>query len=109
MTPSLLALADSHVTLFAFALPFVLYAFPGLERPLTSPYGLLSPGLAHPPPGLGDGLRDRDIGMFGVPGIVASGCVPLREGDVSDSMRLSWVFKLEGTFVVLEAEDRRLR
>ena len=29
---------------------------------------MLSPGLAQPPPGTGDGLRDRDMSEFGVPG-----------------------------------------
>jgi hypothetical protein len=47
--------------------------------------------------------------MFGVPGIVGSVCVPLREGEVSRSMwDASWVFKLEGV-LELDAEDRRLR
>ena len=36
----------------------------GLDRPLTL---MLRPGLAHPPPGTGDGLRERDIGVAGVP------------------------------------------
>jgi hypothetical protein len=36
----------------------------GLDRPLA----MLRPGLAQPPPGTGDGLRDRDIGVVGVPG-----------------------------------------
>ena len=38
-------------------------ALVGLDRPLA----MLRPGLAQPPPGTGDGLRDRDIGVFGVP------------------------------------------
>jgi hypothetical protein len=36
--------------------------------PLPSPNGLDRPGLAHPPPGWGDGLRESDI--RGVPGMV---------------------------------------
>ena len=36
----------------------------GLDRPLA----MLRPGLAQPPPGTGEGLRDRDIGVVGVPG-----------------------------------------
>lgn len=39
-------------------------AVAGLDRPLDE---MLRPGLAQPPPGTGDGLRDRDIGVFGVP------------------------------------------
>lgn len=35
----------------------------GLDRPLA----MLRPGLAQPPPGIGEGLRDKDIGVFGVP------------------------------------------
>lgn len=35
-------------------------------------YGVVSPGLAHPPPLLGDGDRDKDI-KEGVPGIVGNG------------------------------------
>lgn len=35
-----------------------------LDRSLA----MLRPGLAQPPPGTGDGLRDRDIGEVGVPG-----------------------------------------
>ena len=38
-------------------------ALVGLDRPLP----MSRPGVAQPPPGKGDGLRDRDIGVFGVP------------------------------------------
>lgn len=75
LTPSVFAFADSHVT--EFDPPFVpLYAFAGLDRPLTFANGLwlCSPGLDHPPPGRGDGLRDKDIGRFGVPGMVSRVC-----------------------------------
>jgi hypothetical protein len=64
------------------------------------------PGLAHPPPGLGDGLRDNDMEPVGVPGIVARAC-PLR-GDRSESLTAPWRFKLCGT-CTLDAEDRRRR
>ena len=75
MTPLLLALADSQVTELP---PFTPYAFVGLDRPLTVAYGATRPGLDHPPPGLGDGLRERDIGSdgvlgFGVPGMGGRG------------------------------------
>ena len=107
MTPLLLALADSQVTVFVPALrPYV---FAGLDRPLTVAYGLASPGLDHPPPGLGDGLRESDMGLFGlpgfgVPGIGGRGCA-LR-GDARESLSSPCRFKLLGTF---EAEDRRRR
>lgn len=54
------------------------------------------PGLDHPPPGLGDGLRDRDMGAFGVPGIVSRVC----------ALAAAWRFKPCGVFDA-EAEDRR--
>ena len=44
------------------------YALVGLDRPLP----ILSPGLAQPPPGTGDGLRERDIGKLGVPIFIRS-------------------------------------
>lgn len=70
MTFSVLAFADSQVTEFGPPLT-PLYDFAGLDRPLSLTCGLDKPGLAQPPPGLGDGLRDKDIGRFGVPGIVS--------------------------------------
>lgn len=48
----------------------------GLERPLL----IFKPGLDHPPPGTGDGLRDRDIGSAGVP-------VTKDQGDTEVSQR----------------------
>lgn len=97
LTPSVLAFADSHVTLLP---PFApRYDFPGLDLPL--PYELFNPGLAHPPPGLGDGLRDSDIGMFGVPGIGSS--VDRPEEKFESPYPLSMA-RPEGTVV---AEDRR--
>jgi len=39
------------------------YALDGLDRPLV-----FRPGLAHPPPGAGEGLRDKDMAESGVPG-----------------------------------------
>lgn len=44
-----------------------------MDLPLTPSYGVVSPGLAHPPPLLGEGDRDKDIQVAGVPGIVGSG------------------------------------
>lgn len=35
----------------------------GLDRPSV----MSRPGLDQPPPGMGDGLRDKDMGVFGVP------------------------------------------
>jgi hypothetical protein len=104
----LLALADSQVTVFVP--PFTPYVFAGLDRPLTVAYGFVSPGLDHPPPGLGDGLRESDMGSlglpgFGVPGIGGRGCA-LREGDEYESLSAPCRAKLFGTF---EAEDRRRR
>jgi hypothetical protein len=40
------------------------YALDGLERPLPL---MFSPGLDQPPSGLGEGLRERDMLIFGVP------------------------------------------
>lgn len=41
----------------------------GVVRPLVL---MVKPGLAQPPPGIGDGLRERDIpAVLGVPGIGA--------------------------------------
>ena len=88
MTPLLLALADSQVT--ELAPPFTPYVFVGLDRPLTVAYGLVSPGLDHPPPGLGDGLRESDMGLFGVPGFGVPGIggrfCALRGDDVFESL-----------------------
>lgn len=36
----------------------------GLDRPLVL---MVKPGLAQPPPGIGEGLRERDIVVLGVP------------------------------------------
>ena len=63
---SLRAFADAQVTFSPFALaePFICrspYVFLGLDLPLTFSYGLVKPGLAQPPPLLGDGERDSDI------------------------------------------------
>lgn len=58
-SPAFFSLADSHMT-------GVAYPFIGLDRPLVL---MSSPGLAQPPPGTGLGLRDRLIGVLGVPGI----------------------------------------
>lgn len=45
--------------------PFVSpYDLDGLDRPLPL---MFRPGLDQPPSGLGEGLRDRDMLMFGVP------------------------------------------
>ena len=35
--------------------------------------GVVSPGLDHPPPRLGDGDLDKDMGLEGVPGMVDNG------------------------------------
>lgn len=56
-------LADSQTT-GLLLLPAPLAERAGLDRPLEV---MLSPGLAHPPPGTGEGLRDSDIGVLGVP------------------------------------------
>lgn len=59
--PALFNLDDSHMT----GVPLdAVKPLDGLDRPLA----MLRPGLAQPPPGTGDGLRDRDIGVVGVPG-----------------------------------------
>jgi hypothetical protein len=72
-------------------------------------YGLLSPGLAQPPPGRGDGLRDSDMGRFGVPGIGGKMVTPLRDGELSVSTpEASCVLTFDGTFE-LDADDRRRR
>ena len=64
LTSSLLAFAFAQVTLSPLDRPFVCkspYVFLGLAFPLTLSKGLVSPGLDHPPPLLGDGERDKDI------------------------------------------------
>lgn len=60
--PAFFSLDDSHMTGVALLDPPV-YPLVGLDRPLP----MLRPGLAQPPPGTGDGLRDKDIGKLGVP------------------------------------------
>lgn len=47
---------------------------------------MLSPGLAHPPPGTGDGLRDRDMSELGVPATrdKAPGHLSARFGETND-------------------------
>lgn len=55
--------ADSHTTWFPLGPG---KAVAGLDRPLVL---MLRPGLLHPPPGPGEGLRERDIWKPGVPGI----------------------------------------
>ena len=109
LTPLLLALADSQVTLVAP--PLAPYDFAGLDRPLTVAYGFASPGLDHPPPGRGDGLRESDMGPFGLPGFGVPGiggrvCALREVGDVYESLSVPCRDKLCGT---LEAEDRRRR
>ena len=64
LTSSLLAFALAQVTFSPLDEPLVCtspYSFLGLALPLTLSYGLVSPGLDHPPPLLGDGERDKDI------------------------------------------------
>jgi hypothetical protein len=105
----LLALADSQVTVFAP--PLTPYVFVGLDRPLTVAYGLVSPGLDHPPPGLGEGLRESDIRLFGlpafgVPGIGGRGCALREVGDLYESLSAPCRDRFCGTF---EVEDRRRR
>ena len=58
---------DSHMTGVPFALEDALV---GLDRPLLL---IFKPGLAHPPPGTGDGLRERDMAELGVP-VVGDSC-----------------------------------
>lgn len=70
------------------------YPVRGVVVPLPSPNGLDRPGLAHPPPGWGDGLRDSD--MSGVPGMLGRACA--REalsnfkgvGTIEDELRRRW-------------------
>jgi hypothetical protein len=63
-------------------------------EPLPSPNGLVRPGLAQPPPGWGDGLRDSDIS--GVPGMLGNGLARaalwmLRGlGKLEDELRRRW-------------------
>lgn len=47
----------------------------GLDRPLVL---MVRPGLAQPPPGIGEGLRESDIAVFGVP-------VAMKEHELSAS------------------------
>jgi hypothetical protein len=108
--PSLFALADSQVTdVPPFAGPR--YAFAGLDLPLPFPYGLVRPGLAHPPPGRGDGLRDNDMGILGVPGIGGKIVRLLRDGELSGSTPDdSWVLRLDGMCELdADAADERRR
>jgi len=75
LTSSLLAFADAHLLSSLPADPFIWiseYVFLGLDFPLTLSKGLVSPGLDHPPPLLGDGERDNDMFVCGVPGIGGS-------------------------------------
>jgi hypothetical protein len=61
LSPALFSLADSHMT----GVPFDPgYPLVGLDRPLVL---IFNPGLDQPPPGTGDGLRDKDISVVGVP------------------------------------------
>lgn len=98
--PLLLAFADSHVTELEESVTGSATA--GLERPLRLAYGLVRPGLDHPPPGRGEGLRDNVMGKLGVPGMV-SRVWPPRRGDVSLSLEVPWRCRLEGT--LLDTED----
>ncbi len=54
--------ADSHVTAPGFELENVILA--GVDRPLEV---ISRPGEDQPPPGIGEGLRLRDIGVRGIP------------------------------------------
>lgn len=75
MTSSLLAFADAQVTLLLLVPALKANSLKpgrGLARPLILSYGVVNPGLAHPPPLLGDGDRDKDI-KEGVPGMVGNG------------------------------------
>lgn len=56
MAPCFLILADSQDA-----------ELPPTLAGLVLPLFIFKPGLDHPPPGTGDGLRDRDIGSAGVP------------------------------------------
>lgn len=82
-----------------------LYDLAGLDRPLTLTNGLERPGLAHPPPGRGDGLRDNDMGRFGVPGIVSS-VEALRDGSCESRSFETWMFK-PSRALGADADDRR--
>ena len=62
--PILFMRADSQTTWFPLGPG---KAVAGLDRPLVL---MLRPGLLHPPPGPGDGLRERDIWRPGVPVMV---------------------------------------
>jgi hypothetical protein len=69
--------ADSHTTWFPLGPG---KAVAGLDRPLVL---MLRPGLLHPPPGPGEGLRERDIWKPGVPVSVkwkAVSCLSLAKG-----------------------------
>ena len=76
LTSSAFAFALAHVTLpLLLAPPFVYrsgYAFLGEDLPPMEPNSLLSPGLAQPPPARGEGDRDNDMSLDGVPGMVGS-------------------------------------
>jgi hypothetical protein len=63
-TSSLRAFAEAQVTVLWFTPALKeksLYPGFGLDLPLKLSYGVVNPGLAHPPPLLGDGDRDRDM------------------------------------------------
>ena len=114
MTSSVLAFALAHVTLpLLLAPPFVYrsgYAFLGEDLPPIDPNSLLRPGLAQPPPARGEGDRDNDISVDGVPGMVESRPEPrpLRP-DVAPMSRLGILSRssLEGGCFVLEDLRRR--
>ena len=81
LTSSLFAFALAHVTLpLPLAPPFIPksgYIFLGEDRPLILSKLLVRPGLAHPPPALGEGDRDNDMSS-GVAGIGGTGRVEPR-------------------------------
>jgi hypothetical protein len=63
-TSSLRAFAEAQVTPFVEGPPLICkspYAFLGEDLPLKVSYGLVKPGLDHPPPALGEGDRDNDM------------------------------------------------
>ena len=88
---SLRAFAEAHVTLLPAPLSTCRSAKPflGVEVPPTVSKGVDNPGLAHPPPLLGDGDRDNDMPV-GVAGIVGSGPTKPFAGSPDVAPRLSF-------------------
>jgi hypothetical protein len=93
LTSALLACADAQVTLFGLPFAYLI----GLALLLELLYGVVNPGLDHPPPRCGEGERESDIWSVtsrpGVGGTAGSGCTkrlagcPEGDSNVDEALR----------------------